>query len=299
MADLSRPAAPGATAQGFGFLLATSLIWGMNWPVVKFLLTELPPFAVRATSGVIGTAIVLLIALSQREALAPPRGQWGRLCLAAGLNVAAWMGLTTLSLLWLRASETTILAYTLPIWTSILAWPLLGERPNAGRLLGLVFGVGGIILLMAHGSGADIGSRLVGAIPVLGASILFAFGTIMAKRAPVAMPPTALVAWQLGLGTLPLILLSLVLEQPDFGGLDHFSWLGVAYSGALAFGLAYVTWFAALRRLPASVATIGSLLAPVAGVLASVLMLGDPLGVREIGALALTLCGVALAAFSK
>ena len=129
--------------------------------------------------------------------------------------------------------------------------------------------------------------------------MLFALGTVLAKRAPVTMPPTALVAWQTGLGLLPLLLLWQLLEQPDFAALGALDWAALAYGGALAFGLAYVAWFAALRRLPASVATIGSLLAPVIGVLASVAILGDPFGLREIGALALTLGGVALATFAR
>jgi drug/metabolite transporter (DMT)-like permease len=282
-------------------LVATGLMWGLNWPFVKFLLTELPPFSIRAASGLIGTAIVVAIALARRESLRPPRGQWGRLCLAASLNVTAWMALTTLSLLWLRASETTILAYTLPIWSAVLAWPLLGERPTAARGLGLLLGLAGVGLLVAHGApdGVDPWAKLPGVALALAAAMLFALGTVLAKRTPVTMPPAALVAWQTGLGMLPLILLWLVFETPDFAALDTRSWLALAYGGGLAFGLAYITWFAALRRLPASVATIGSLLAPVVGVLASALMLGDPLGLREIGALALTLSGVALATFAR
>lgn len=293
--------APAVSVQGLGFLVATGVMWGLNWPLVKHLLGVLPPFSVRAASGLIGTAIVLAIALARRESLVPPRSQWGRLCLAAALNVTAWMALTTLSLLWLRASETTILAYTLPIWAAILAWPLLGERPTLGRAAGLVLGLAGIVLLVAHRTPgeADLAAKLPGVALALAAAMLFALGTVLAKRAPVTMPPTALVAWQTGLGLLPLLLFWQLLEQPDFAGLGVADWAALAYGGALAFGLAYVTWFAALRRLPASIATIGSLLAPVVGVLASVAMLGDPFGLREIGALALTLGGVALATFAR
>jgi drug/metabolite transporter (DMT)-like permease len=301
MSGAASKSGPGVSVPGLGLLLATSLMWGLNWPFVKYLLTALPPFSIRAASGLIGTALVLAIALARRESLRPPPGQWGRLCLAAGLNVTAWMALTTLSLLWLRASETTILAYTLPIWSALLAWPLLGERPTAARVFGLLLGLAGVGLLVAHGAPgeADPWAKLPGVAFALAAAMLFALGTVLAKRAPVAMPPTALVAWQTGLGLLPLLALWLLLERPDFAGLDTPSWLALLYGGALAFGLAYVTWFAALRRLPASVATIGSLLAPVVGVVASAMLLGDPLGLREVGALALTLGGVALAAFAR
>jgi probable blue pigment (indigoidine) exporter len=63
----------------------------------------------------------------------------------------------------------------------------------------------------------------------------------------------------------------------------------------IQFCLSYVCWFAALERLPAATASIGTLLVPVVGVLAAAAMLHEPLGLREIGALVVTLGGVAMA----
>jgi drug/metabolite transporter (DMT)-like permease len=59
---------------------------------------------------------------------------------------------------------------------------------------------------------------------------------------------------------------------------------------------AYLAWFRALRLLPAGVAATGSLLVPVIGVFSSGALLGEPLGVRHLVALVLTLGGVVLAA---
>ncbi len=50
--------------------------------------------------------------------------------LAAVLNVMGWMVLMGLALLWLPASEAALIAYTMPVWASMLAWPVLGERPT-------------------------------------------------------------------------------------------------------------------------------------------------------------------------
>ena len=50
--------------------------------------------------------------------------------LAALLNVTGWMVLMGLALLWLPASEAALIAYTMPVWASLLAWPVLGERPT-------------------------------------------------------------------------------------------------------------------------------------------------------------------------
>ena len=72
-------------------------------------------------------------------------------------------------------------------------------------------------------------------------------------------------------------------------------WASLAYMTLIQFCLCYVCWFAALARLPAATASIGSLLVPVVGVLASAAMLHEPLGPREIGALVITLGGVGMA----
>ena len=72
-------------------------------------------------------------------------------------------------------------------------------------------------------------------------------------------------------------------------------WMSLLYMTLIQFCLCYVCWFAALARLPAATASIGTLLVPVIGVLAAAAMLHEPLGLRELGALVFTLGGVAVA----
>lgn len=95
---------------------------------------------------------------------------------------------------------------------------------------------------------------------------MFALGSVLAKRTPLNVPPFAAVSWQIGLGALPLSI-GMLVEHPHFDTVNRLGWLGLASSGAVAIGAGYVTWFAALRRLPASLVSIGSLLMPVVGVL--------------------------------
>lgn len=279
---------------GAGYLLLTTVLWGTNWPVMKFLFTELPPFTARALSCLAAFALVLGVALVRGDRLMPPKGQWRRLLTSAVLNFAAWMTLTAVGLAWLRASETAILAYTLSIWTVLLARPLLGEPITAVRALGLVLGFSGMALLVGAESPAAAWAKLPGVVATLAAAMLFALGTVLAKRAPLTMPPFAAVSWQTAIGALPLAIGTLF-ERADLHAVDAAGGLAVLTSGMLSNGLGYITWFAALRRLPASVVSIGSLLAPVIGVVSSALALGEPLGWREAGALTLTLSGVAIA----
>ena len=105
----------------------------------------------------------------------------------------------------------------------------------------------------------------------------------------------ALAAWQIGIGCLPIAIVGLIVEQPHSAALSPVGWASMIYMTLIQFCLCYVCWFAALERLPAATASIGTLLVPVVGVLAAGAMLHEPLGWREISALVFTLGGVALA----
>jgi drug/metabolite transporter (DMT)-like permease len=106
---------------GLGFLAITSIGWGIAWPITKYLLAELPPLTLRGSTGVIGAILLAALALVRGQSLKVAGEIWPRLLLAALLNVTGWMVLMGLALLWLPASEAALIAYTMPVWASILA----------------------------------------------------------------------------------------------------------------------------------------------------------------------------------
>ena len=108
-------------------------------------------------------------------------------------------------------------------------------------------------------------------------------------------PPLSAAAWQIGIGCLPVAIVGLLVEHADIGKLSNLGWILLFYSTVIQFCVAYVAWFAALARLPASVAAIGTMAVPVIGVAASAVALGEPLGLGQIAALVFTLAGVVLA----
>jgi probable blue pigment (indigoidine) exporter len=287
--------APSDRIRGLALLLVAACSWGCNWPVAKFLLSELPPFTMRAVCCVGATAFAFLLAVTRGEALAPPRAQWRRLLMFATLNYGAFVVLTTFALVWLPASEAVIITYTLPIWAALLAWPVLGERPTVLSGAAVVLGLGGVALLVGIGEVQADPHRVPGVVCGLGAAMSFGLGTVIAKRRPLALPPITGAAWQILLSSFPLLMLA-GFEHPDWGKVTAAGWIGCLFSATLPYTIAYLAWFGALRRLPASTATIGVLLAPVLGVFASAVLLGDPLGARQVVALAMTVGGIALAA---
>ena len=283
------------TPAGLTFLAITSIGWGFNWPITKFLIGELPPLTLRGLSGVVGALLLAVLALARGQSLYVPREMRVRLVLAAVLNVTGWMVLMGLALLWLPAGEAALIAYTMPVWASLIAWPVLGERPTLLRTLALVMAFAGLASIMGGSGIAGSQAKLPGIIMALVGSFGFAVGTVLFKRGPVELAPIPGAAWQVGIGCLPVAIAGLAIETSHWDAVTPLGWALLVYSVVGQFCIAYVAWFAALARLPASVAAIGTMAVPVIGVVTSAIALGEPLGAGQIAALLFTLAGVALA----
>jgi drug/metabolite transporter (DMT)-like permease len=286
--------ASSARWSGFFFLAITALGWGANWAGIKILLREWPPLFARGVSGVAAGLLLAAVAVSFGESLRVPRRVIVPLLFASFTNVFAWMGFATVAMKYLTVSEGTLLVFTMPIWATLFAWPILGKRPALRDVAALLLGLCGLVVLLS-GHGVTLGpDKLTGIVLALSSAILFALGGVM-MRSPLPIPPTALVAWQVGLACLPMIILGLLFEHPDFGALTTTGWTALIYMTLGPMGICYLTWFATLRRLPAATAAIGTLAIPIIGVTAAAIMLGEPFGLRQAISMALTLAGVALA----
>jgi drug/metabolite transporter (DMT)-like permease len=258
-------------------------------------LSELPPLTMRGSTGVIGAGLLAGLALISGQSLRVPRELWPRLLLAAILNVSCWMTLMGLALLWLPASEGALIAYTMPVWASMLAWPILGERPNLLRVISLIMAFAGLAAIMGGNGFAGSMAKLPGIIMALGGSIGFAVGTILAKKLPLNLPPLSAAAWQIGIGCLPVAAVGFLVENARLAAISELGWILLVAATLTQFCIAYVSWFAALARLPASVAAIGTMAVPVIGVVTAAVALHEPLGPGQIAALFFTLAGVVLA----
>ena len=283
---------------GYAMLLTTATLWGINWPVGKHLLQELPPLSMRGIPGVVGGLLLAIITVAAGQSLRVPRDQWMRLVLYAILSVSGWMGLIGLALVYLPASETAVIGASIPVWAAVLAWPILGERLTSRRVVAMLIALAGIVILMGGGGVAAAQSKLPGIALVLTAAFMFALSAVLAKLKPLRLPPLTSAVWQIEIGCLIVTLAGLVLERPHLFQLTPLGWSLFVFVAVGQVCIGFACWFGALSRLPASTAAIGTLLVPVIGVVASAVSLGEPLGPAQIGALVLTVTGVAIASRS-
>jgi len=280
---------------GLILLAIASVGWGLNFPIMKHLLTEWPPLSSRGLSGVAGAAALALVVLARGQTLDVPRTMWLRLLLVSTLAITGWVAFMGLALLWLSASEAAVLGITIPVWVAFLAWPILGERLSPLRAVSLMVAFAGVVVLIGGNGFAASVEKLPGIVLALAGAIGVGLGTVLTKHFPLNMPPLPLAAWQVGLGCLPVAIIGLLVEQPQVAALSWVGWASLLNMTLIQFCLCYVCWFAALERLPAATASIGTLLVPVVGVLAAAAALHEPLGMRQIVALVATLGGVAVA----
>src|SRR5215203_1490902 len=138
-------------------LAVTAVGGGLNWPIIKLILRKWPPLFARGTAGLAAALGLAAVALMRGERMTVPSHAIGRLSLAAALNVFAWMGFSTMAMVWLSVAEGTLLVYTMPIWATLLAWPLRGARPTLRSIAALALGMGGVAMLLA-GPGLALGA---------------------------------------------------------------------------------------------------------------------------------------------
>ena len=265
---------PQAASRSLLLVPLLGLLWGFNWPAVRISLTEIAPWTLRAAGMTFAGLVLVTIALARGVPLAVPRAQWPRLIIAGFLSIAAFNVLLAFAQLMAPTSRAAILTFTMPIWATLLALPILGERFDRRRLLGLGLGISGLMCL-----GLPLirsGQFSPGLALALLAALSWALGTIVTKRWPVAAPALAIAAWQLLVGGVAAGLGMLVFE-----GIPVPKLLSPKVAAALSFhilgaqALAYFLWFVVVARLPAGIASLGTLMVPAVGVLGSVLLLGE------------------------
>src|SRR5262249_54764285 len=149
-----------------------------------------------------------------------PADQWPRLIISAILNVALWVAVMSYALLWLPASEAVVIAYTMPVWTALLAWPLLGERLTLLRVTALVMAFAGLAPVVGLRRLVANQAEMPGVFLALTRSVGLAVRTVFLKRVPNQLPGATSATWQIAIGSVPIALAGTLLEHPHIAALS-------------------------------------------------------------------------------
>jgi drug/metabolite transporter (DMT)-like permease len=274
-----------------GGLAIITLVWGYNWVVMKAALGHASPFTFAAIRMVLSSAALMGVLVALRRPLRPRA--LGHTALL-GLLQSSPLGLTLWALQMGGVDRTSILGSTMPFWLLLLAWIVLGERLKGIQWVGVGLAVLGLMLVIRpwalHGG--------LSALLVLSNALCSAAGAVVVKvmRKHQAIDVLSLTAWQMLLGSIPVVLVAVLTWSgppdwsPSFAG-------ALAYNVLLATALALVVWFSALQVLPASTAGMVSLGVPVVGIVCAWLQFGEKPNWGEAWGMAAIVCALALVTF--
>ena len=256
---------PGAYAA----LAVLALVWGYTWVTIKIATHDASPFVV--AGGRIGVAAIVLFAVLAATGRSLRPTPFVPTLILGLLQTTGWTLFQTIAVSLAGAGKTAVLAYTMPFWLALLAWPLLGERIQGLRWLALALAAAGLAFVIAP---LSTSSWLADGLAIV-AGISWAASVVWAKRmrARHQLDLLALTAWQLLWGALPLLIVMLAVP-------GHVHWttsfvLSMAFLSILGGALAWFLWMFIVSRLPAGVAGIASLATPVVGVVAAAIQLHE------------------------
>jgi len=255
-------------------LVALGLVWGITWPVMKIALNEIPPLTMRGSAAVLGAVTYYLLCVFMRRNLRIPSPKaWAHILVGSLLNIVAFSLFSAFAQLVATTSRVAILAYTMPIWSTLLAWPFLGERPNRVQGTALVLCAAGLAILIYPLTANGIPLGIVFALAV---GVCWGGGTVYLKWAHIEADQMGAGSWQMTIAAVILAACMLIFDGgPRFGGAHLDGVLATAWTGIAGNGVAYALWFTIIRRLPAVTASLGVLASPVIGVIGSFLFLGE------------------------
>jgi drug/metabolite transporter (DMT)-like permease len=283
------------TGARVALIVVLALVWGCNWPVLKMGVSELAPLTFRGITLPLAAVGMLVVARIAGDSIRVPRELWPRLCVLALFNIAGWNGFVLFGVQQLPAGRSAILAFTMPIWATMIATFVLHEPISRRKLLGLVLGGAGMLVLIG-GEIVVVRTAPFGALMILAAAILWAFGTVLLRKWQPSVSQNALSGWMTLLGWIPLAALAPFLDsQPlavELARLSPRGWFAIVYNVVFAGTVANLVWFMLARTLPVAVSSLASLPIPVVGVISGMVLLGERPGLQEWVALALVVAAL-------
>jgi len=292
-------------------LLLVAAVWGSTWAVGRFLSYGLDE-ANRASMGPATSAwlryVFAVVAFAAwcwiyRNRDGPrilPRGRkaWRYTFWMAMLGTMGYQLLFMNGMKWTAAGDASMIIPMNPVFTVLLAVPLLGQRLSPRMILGLLAGLIGVAIVIGWSPNTEIpfNHRLIGGVMIALAALMWAATSNMTKMALLdgtIGTSLEIVVWYSIVGW--FLLTPWMLVEVWHSGIpmpNTTEWISVAYLGIVSTVLTYV-WFArGIDKIGATAASSYVFLVPVFGVLGGWLLLNESIGITMVIGFFLIVFGV-------
>ena len=278
--------------------VSVALIWGSTWGAIKIGINDVPPFVFAFARAVAVAGLLTVIAVALRQPF--PRGR--RTVLIATIVGLINVGFTWAIIFWserfVPSGLVAVFGSAAPVWTALLAhFMVKGDRLSALKILGLVLGLLGTVILIgapetADGTAGLISTALLALMPITWAIAAILQSRYLRTVAPI--PTVALGTWASVLLLAPFALFQLPQSQHwTLASVLAFAYLVVF---GTCFGMVVSLWL--YRKLRPTTITLIQVIVPAEAILIGTLWLGEPLSIRMLAGAALVVLAVALNAIA-
>jgi len=287
---------PQINATDLLMVLIVTVSWGMNYPVMKFVVNSYPPSAFRAFTFLIGCMALGSYAHLKGISIFVPKHERKALFKLSLFNMVGWHLPMIYGVSLLNSGRAAIIGYTMPVWALLTSAVLYREKITITALLGIALAMSAALLL-AWGSAGQWGNHPLGIAVMLVAAITWGVGNAMMKNSKLSISGITLTFWALFIAFVFFVITTTIFEQDLWEWPNLMQWLAILYGGVITFAVSYVAWFHVARKLSAVSSGLSITLVPVFGVTGGALILGESVTLPDIIALVLILLSMLVVLF--
>jgi len=225
----------------------------------------------------IAVIVLFAVLIVQRRSFWPE--SWIAVIVTGFFQTTINFGSTTMALSGGGVGRTSVLVFTMPFWTLLIAWPILHERVRGAQWIAVTMALAGLVLVVQPW---DWSGSLVPKLWAVLSGFGWAAGSVATKyfQRERAFDPLNFLAWQMAAGVLPLTVLPFALGLPPSDWSMSYA-LILFYVSVLSTAVGFMLWIAVLAYLPAGTASLNMMAIPVIALLTSMVAFGERLTIAE------------------
>jgi drug/metabolite transporter (DMT)-like permease len=273
-------------------LILLTIVWGINWPIMKLGVRDFPPLTFRAICALIGLPLFALVLKRLGVGFRIPRKHWREVYDLGLLNMVLWHGLIILAVRALSSGRAAILGYTMPIFSALLGAWFFGNAMPGRAWAGVAAAATGVVLLLWH-EFTQLSGQPLGVGLALVAAAAWALGTQRLRRTPIQESTLTIVFWMTAMTLVAMVVCAAMFERHLWKMPSGMNWVAIGFNAVLVYAFSQAAWFYLARSLPPVASTLSVMMIPVLGVFSGAWWLGEALNWQDWAAVGLMLASIA------
>ena len=285
----------GISRQQLLALIALTLMWGINWPMMKLAVHELPPLYLRGftmLAGALWLMAYLRLRMPGLRLWPATLREWRDIVLLGIPNMFLLHTASIIGIVSLPSGRAAILSYVFPVWTVMFSVVFMGQKLSKRVVIAVVAAMLGICLLISHELTTLQGSP-VGVLWMEIGSVSWAVGTLWMRRIRFTMPVQSLSMWMMLISSPLIILLAVTTESWPSWDIAPKAWGALCYAVFVNYGFSQLIWFGFARNLPPATSAMSIMAVPLIGTLFATFMVGEWPHWQDYAALVCVLTAIA------